>query len=94
MNSKNIIVIDADIYRFYNQDEYTELVEDNYFILMNLFKYLCYDELKKMDYLLEDCKYVLNDLFNDKEGIKNTEKKLVKYKYPIDYFNDFNKGRC
>ena len=94
MDSKNITVIDADLYFFYNKNENKELVEDNYNILMNLFKYLCYKELKELGYLLEDTNYVLSDLFDENKEISHVEKKLIKYKYPIDYFNDFYKGKC
>ena len=88
MDDKNITIIDADF--FYLTDDNNNI---NYRILLNLFRELCHESLKMYDYDNYDIDNATEYLFDNHKDIKEVEKKLVRYKYPIDYFNDFMEGR-
>ena len=87
MDNKNITVIDSDIYYIDDEISKEELALDNDKILMDLFKSLYYEKLRILGYTLIDCEYMLGELFDENKGLSNTEKRLVKYKYPLDYIN-------
>ena len=93
MDERNIIMIDADMYYIDEELNRKELLSDNYWALMGLFQSLYYDRVKSLGYSSTDNEYLLKTLF-DEEDILNTEKRLIKYRYPIDYIKDFYKGRC
>ena len=94
MNSKNITVIDTDIYYFRKEDNKNKIYEDNYEILLNLFKSLYYEKIKLLGFSNKDIVDLLDYLFDEHKQLNSVEKKLIKYKYPIDYVNDFYRGRC
>ncbi len=86
MDDKDITIIDTDLY--YLTEDTNNI---NYNLLINLFKRIYHDSLKLYGYDNYDIDYFLNNLFD--KDISTTEKKLIRYKYPIDYFNNFLKGR-
>lgn len=94
MNSKNITIIDTDIYYFRKEDDKNKIYKDNYEILLNLFKSLYYEQIKLLGFSYKDIEDLLDYLFDEHKQLNNVEKKLTKYKYPIDYVNDFYRGRC
>ena len=94
MDDKNIVIIDADCFDIDKETPKEELLLDNIWELMHLFKEIYYNVLIKINNSSYDNSYILNELFDEDAGIKNTEKKLIKYKYPIDYFKDYYRGKC
>ena len=94
MNSKNITVIDTDIYYFRKEDDKNKIYKDNYEVLLNLFKSLYYEKIKLLGFSNKDIVDRLDYLFDKHKQLNSVEKKLIKYKYPIDYVNDFYRGRC
>ena len=94
MDSKNITVIDADIYYFRKDDDKNIIFKDNYAILLNLFKSLYREQIRLLGFSCKDIEDLLDYLFDEHKQLNNVEKKLIKYKYPIDYVNDFYRGRC
>lgn len=86
LGKKNITIIDADMYYFYNNKG--SLWEKNYIALLNLFRQIYYDGLLEYDYSTSTINEITESLFNYREGIDIVEKKLIRYKKPIDYVKD------
>ena len=89
INNSGLTVIDVDL--FYRE---ANKRRENYYNLMDLFKILYHNELRKLGYPMEDREKILDSLFNEKKDITQVEKKLIKYKYPIDYIKDCYRGKC
>ena len=89
LNDSGLTIIDVDLFR-----RETNISQENYYNLMYLFRDLYHVELNKMDYPRKDREYILGGLFDEKAEIEAVEKKLVRYKYPIDYVKDCYRGNC
>ena len=91
LNSNNVIlrndmitIIDFDMYKHVHLD-YNTLTKYNYDFIIYLFRCLYLDNLKNnYEYSNQESKKI-NELFNSKNTFDEISKKLVKYKYPIDY---------
>ncbi len=90
INSTGLTIIDTDFFQQCDDDVRIK----NYDNLLYLFRSLYYKELRKLDFPTTDREYILDYLFNQNDDFKSVEKKLVKYKYPIDYINDCYRGKC
>ncbi len=95
-NKDEIIVIDVDRYKHIKSKKVTkkELLNRNTKALYRVFRQLycnsiCrrYDDLKKDEKII----YEIYDLFDIENKPIDIYKKLVKYKYPIDYIRDKKK---
>ena len=93
MNNKDITAIDVDIYYYYDEAKKEQLAKDNYKLLLHLFKALYYEKIKMLGFSFQDNEDLLNYLFDENKEISNIEKKLIKYKYPIDYIRR-KMGEC
>ena len=95
-DEKKITVIDTDLY-CYNKDKVNKryLIRKNYHLLLYLFSAIYYRALMKKEnnYIIDEAiiDIILDDLFDISKGIKCIEKKLIKYKYPIDYIRSKEK---
>ena len=93
IDEKNITIIDTDL--FYIDDDISK--SDMHFYnntqLLQLFKDLYQKAgIDHKDLYLDD--NLLNYIFNHNKNINEVEKKLIKYKYPIDYVRNVNRGSC
>ena len=91
LNSNNVIlgkdimtIIDFDMYK-YSRIAYEQLNKYNYQYVMFLFKCLYLDCLHNYHKTTLDSNKKINELFNDNNTFQDISKKLIKYKYPIDY---------
>lgn len=87
MDKNNIIVIDVDLY---NRKDYPldYLNQINTDAVYRMFINLCYRTLDEKHFTTTYDMTYLTELFNYKEDTDIVSKKLVKYKYPIDYINE------
>lgn len=91
LNSNKMIIIDTDLYHksFFNRDN-EDIFKSNLYSLCSLFTCICYEALD-MYHENEDIpnKERLNSLFRPSKdnSIDNVCKKLIRYKYPIDYLS-------
>lgn len=84
LSSDLITVIDFDMYKHVHLDHNT-LAKYNYDFIMYLFKCLYLDNLKNnYQYTTEESQKI-SALFNNRNTFDEISKKLIKYKYPIDY---------
>ena len=89
IGSRNLVVIDTDLYSFNKFFTRDELALKNRKALLYLFKELYIESIKKyhMEYRTFDCDEIIRNLF--KYSGDNTGdilcKKLIKYEYPIDF---------
>ena len=93
MDEKNITVIDADLFSYGTGHEKKSFIaKKNYRLLLYLFSDIFFRELRKLKGMnggmISDMLY---DLFDVNKNIGNVEKRLIKYKYPIDYFKGVSK---
>ncbi len=94
LDKDNITIIDADLYSINHDKEITksELSRRNYRLLIYLFNTLYLESLEDHGKLHDVDDIVIDDLFNPSDTVKTIERKLVKYKYPIDYIKKVRKG--
>lgn len=95
LNKKDITVIDIDLYINQHNISYKELFKRNIYDLEDLFVNLYTYSISKYHKHL-DIKQLNNILYSlfmiyDYESLEGVEKKLTKYKYPIDYINKMKK---
>lgn len=93
LNKDGITLIDSDLYSYGHGNKINKkmLLRKNTRLLLYLFAMIYYDAVGECKYREDFDDIIIDELFNMDESVKNVEKKLVKYKYPIDYINKMRK---
>lgn len=88
LDSSNITVIDIDLYRMLSFDTNIDISNMNNKSLLYLFRGLYYRSLVIYHDAIRSDRHIIDSLFDQDNNADDITKRLVKYKYPIDYIND------
>ena len=97
LRKKDIIIIDVDMYKFYNKNSNQRIEYMNLCSLNTLFRYLYDYSLENISKTYNDYatgKKVIAELFQGDTDIFDVHRKLLKYKYPIDYIKETSSKLC
>ena len=94
MNNQDMTVIDVDLYfknMFYsirNDLTKNDLIHNNLSELYRLFSEIYFNALATYHYTLNFDKVIIDELFSIDSTPSDIHKKLIKYKYPLDYIKE------
>ncbi len=91
MDSNNITIIDIDLYKKVNNIDIYDLSNLNKKYLFHLFAGLYFKSLCTYHDAFKSDNLVIDSLFNGENDTSDICKRLVKYKYPIDYIYECRK---